>query len=303
MFANDEIVLKRILARKKSGNKNDGHKIGLIFEGGGMRGVFSSGVARGLNELGLSDCFDIVYGSSSGSCAAAYLLSGEIADGSAIYYKDLSGFRFIRPWKVSKMMDIDYLGGVFRNGERSLDQKALKASDTLLKIYVSNAVSGAHKCFTNKSNIDMVDLLMASCATPGYYGKTVRLGGADYLDGNVEKKLPVEEAVGDGCTDILIVPTVPSNYRAKSGPLSEILTKFLMRKLTPEFKYAHRNRIGTYNENLDIAFGKKQLDNVNIFTISPNIKNSMGETNYENLKKISDNGASKAINYFRKAGK
>lgn len=76
-----------------------------------------------------------------------------------------------------------------------------------------------------------------------------------------------------------------------------------MRKLTPEFKQAHRNRVGMYNENLDIAFGKKQLDNVNIFTISPDHMNSMSETGYTNLKKISDDGAKKLVSFFRKANK
>lgn len=296
----NEDVLKYILKRKNTGNKNDGRKIGLIFEGGGMRGVFGGGVARGLSKMGLRDCFDVVYGSSSGSCSATYFLSGETTKGDSIYYENLDKYKFIKPWRLSNLMDIDHLGDIFRDGKKSLTQQIVKDSDTLLKIYVSNATTGTHKCFTNKDKIDLVKLMMASCAAPGFYNKPVKIGRIDYLDGNVEKKLPIEEALKDNCTDILVVSTAKENYKARANVLSSLRKSFLMKKLNPTFKKAHDKRLHNYNRNLDIAFGKVKLDNGNIYTISPKYMISVAENRAEILKKYSNHGYSKTLRAFER---
>ena len=284
-------VLKQILQRKIAGNKDDGHKIGLIFEGGGMRGVFSSGVACGLEELGLRDCFDIIYGSSSGSCAATYLLSGKIGTGNAIYYEDLNNFKFIKPWRINELMDIDYLNSIFRSEKRVFDQNKVKANKTLLKIYVSDARTGKYKYFTNRDNVDLVTAMTASCAAPGYYGKTVEINNHEYLDGNVEEKLPIDQAIKDGCTDILVVPTVPENYREKESTHCNLVNMYLMRHLDRGFIASYKERARRYNDNLDIAFGRKQIDNdVNVFTISPKYRIGLAQTRARKVEFFSEHG-------------
>lgn len=296
----DDAVLKRILKRKNTGNKKDGYKIGLVFEGGGMRGVFGGGVARGLTEMGLGNAFDVVYGTSSGSCAAAYFLSGETTRGDSIYYDDLNNFKFIKPWRLSKLMDIDYLGDKFRNGDKSLDTKTIKDSETLLKIYVSDAYTGAHKCFTNRDKVDLVALLTASCAAPGFYNKPVKIDDGAYLDGNVEKKLPIDAAIEDGCTDILVISTVGHKHRGRNNILYVFRKSILMKDLSHTFHRAHERRLVRYNENLDVAFGRKKLDNVNIYTIFPREMISIAETRAVKLKAQSENGRRKVVNTFRK---
>jgi len=78
---NSTEVLKNILMRKKqiaSNNFNryeDGNKIGLVVQGGNMRGIISGGALIGLESLGLTDVFDIVYGSSSGAINSTFFLT------------------------------------------------------------------------------------------------------------------------------------------------------------------------------------------------------------------------------------
>jgi predicted patatin/cPLA2 family phospholipase len=47
----------------------------LAIEGGAMRGTISAGMALALDELGLVDAFDAVYGASAGAITGAWLLS------------------------------------------------------------------------------------------------------------------------------------------------------------------------------------------------------------------------------------
>ena len=54
---------------------DDGLRIALVIEGGGMRGVISAGMALALDELGLVPAFDAVYGASAGAITGAWLLS------------------------------------------------------------------------------------------------------------------------------------------------------------------------------------------------------------------------------------
>ena len=61
----------------RAGERQDGIKIALAIEGGGMRGCVAAGMAAALSELGLLESFDAVYGASAGSLIGAYLLSGQ----------------------------------------------------------------------------------------------------------------------------------------------------------------------------------------------------------------------------------
>lgn len=57
-----QLVRQRVLQRSQPGQRNDPWKLGLVVEGGGMRGCVSGGALQALSDLGLRDAFDAVYG-------------------------------------------------------------------------------------------------------------------------------------------------------------------------------------------------------------------------------------------------
>ena len=61
--------------RASPGPGDDGFRVALAIEGGGMRGTISAGMALALDELGLVSAFDAVYGASAGAITGAWLLS------------------------------------------------------------------------------------------------------------------------------------------------------------------------------------------------------------------------------------
>ena len=66
--------------RLKEGREvSDGRKVGLIVEGGAMRGVISCAALMALEDLRLTDVFDEVYGASAGAVNAAYFLARQSA--------------------------------------------------------------------------------------------------------------------------------------------------------------------------------------------------------------------------------
>ena len=70
---------------------NDGMKIAVAIEGGGMRGCVAAGMITSLWYLGLEDAVDVVYGSSAGSLVGAYFISKQLPYfGPEVYYDVLT---------------------------------------------------------------------------------------------------------------------------------------------------------------------------------------------------------------------
>lgn len=58
------------------GQRRDGCKLGLVVEGGGMRGIVTGAMLMGLQDMGLTPCFDAIYGASAGAINSTYFLTG-----------------------------------------------------------------------------------------------------------------------------------------------------------------------------------------------------------------------------------
>ena len=74
-----QLLRTRALAGSRPGSRRDPFKLGLVVEGGGMRGCVSGGALQALSDLGLRDVFDAVYGSSAGAINSTYFISGAAA--------------------------------------------------------------------------------------------------------------------------------------------------------------------------------------------------------------------------------
>jgi len=77
-----------------------------------MRGVVSGGMVVALEQLGLLECFDAIYGSSAGAMNGAYFLAGQAALGTTIYYDNINNRHFIdfaRALRGRPVVDLDFL--------------------------------------------------------------------------------------------------------------------------------------------------------------------------------------------------
>ena len=93
----------------EGGKREDGCKIALVVEGGGMRGCVSAGMVCALHHLGLRDAIDVVYGSSAGSIVGAYFISGQLPwFGPEVYYDKLTtaGKEFIDTSRLLRVLGL-----------------------------------------------------------------------------------------------------------------------------------------------------------------------------------------------------
>ena len=103
-----------IYHRKNCNKKDDGHKLTLAIEGGGMRGCVSAGMVTAIHHLGLENSFDNVYGSSAGSLIGAYFITRQLPlEGPEVYYDKLTnpvaGKSFIDTNRILRAVGIGLL--------------------------------------------------------------------------------------------------------------------------------------------------------------------------------------------------
>src|SRR4051794_14747176 len=79
-------VLEVIRDRMRTKSLDDGFRVGLSLEGGGMRGVISGAMLIALRDIGAADAVDCYFGTSSGSINLSYFLTGAGWDALAVYY-------------------------------------------------------------------------------------------------------------------------------------------------------------------------------------------------------------------------
>eukprot|EP00934_Nitzschia_sp_Nitz4_P003407 Nitzschia sp. Nitz4//scaffold166_size90379//7618//10428//NITZ4_005045-RA/size90379-processed-gene-0.51-mRNA-1//-1//CDS//3329538160//3397//frame0 len=103
---------RRNNSQSVEGEREDGFKVALVVEGGGMRGCVSAGMICAVHHLGLRDVVDVVYGSSAGSIIGAYFVTGQLPwFGPELYYDKLptSGPEFIQTKHLSRALGLGWL--------------------------------------------------------------------------------------------------------------------------------------------------------------------------------------------------
>lgn len=207
------------------GKRADGRRIGLVVEGGGMRGVCSAGSLVALEDLGLTDVFDEIYATSAGAMNASYFLATQARRGITVYYEDLVNRRavsLLRPWKV---LDIDWIFERIVGDKKLLGIEAILSSGSRLFVNLLDARTGEQWLVdTQNTSTPLLTVLKASTAVPVVYNRAIVVDGRHCIDAGVASPFPLHEALASKCTDLLVLLTRPREFAGpKPGKLSDWL--------------------------------------------------------------------------------
>jgi len=255
--AGNTLVVKNIRLKKEmldSGNSDHERiKTAIIFEGGGMRGAYEDGVAIALAELGMGEVFDTVVGISRGAITGAYFLSGQHEQCVPIL-ELLATSEFINrlnPVIGKKTLDMKYIDKVFRK-EKPLDQDAVRRSRSQFFIGMTEARTGNGVYFDMKNpSRDIVTAICASSSVP-WFTKPLTINGVEYSDAMTGCINPVDFAVEQRCTDILVVSNKP--YGENNSP--NILKRPFLRLVLRGYGYT--------SEFLKVHLPRQQPNGINI---------------------------------------
>jgi predicted patatin/cPLA2 family phospholipase len=223
--------------------------------------------------LGYRETFDEVYATSAGGVNAAYFLSGQGSLGITVYFDDINNFRFINPFRLSKIADVDFVYDYIVPKVKTLDEQAIRQGRAKFFLSVTEAETGRNVLLETQQCSEPVSaMLKASSALPVLYNRVVILNNIPYVDGGLSDVLPIDQAIRRGCTDILVLLSKPSNHTSTQPNVPHRLLFFLyMGRKYPCLVPAYKSAYLQTNRSRKLAFGEEVPVGVNIATIAPSL--------------------------------
>lgn len=260
-------------ARFRAGDRSpDGRKLALVVEGGALRGVCSAGGVVALEDLGMTDVFDHVYGTSAGVMNASYFVAAQARLGIRIYYEDMNRRAIVNPWRFWKILDLERLFQRAVMGNKRLDLEAVLAARSRLFIATLDVGAAAARLFEAQAlgtAEKLLGALKAATAAPLLVHGRLSVEGARCMDAGIVNAFPVEDAIAHGCTDVLVMLTRPVGYRRRAADrLSRWLFNWICAPGNPQLARAFAIRHEGDARQRDLAFGRAPVPpGVNIATI------------------------------------
>jgi predicted patatin/cPLA2 family phospholipase len=250
-------VLEVLARRKARGGNDDGARLALVVEGGGMRGAVSGGMGLALHEAGLTGCFDAAYGSSAGGLGAAWLLSGEVEAGLKTYFDAGIIGRVIRPRRAvgrGPIVDMDHMIGTLYERVAPGFFELVLASPVELHPLATDVETGLpvdlHRTIRDVPTLR--DALRATSRLPLLAGPPVAIDGRRYLDAGLSAAIPFRAAGADGATHVLLLRSRRAGDRtAPPGRAGRLVTARILRRLGPEVAAAYLSRAEREGEDED----------------------------------------------------
>lgn len=265
-------------------------KIGLVLEGGSMRGMYTAGVLDTFMDAGIK--VDGIIGVSAGALFGPNYFSNQ--KGRVIRYnkKYCQDRRYMSFWSLlttGNLINRDFAYYELTTKRDIFDNETFMKNNTGYYLTVTNVETGKPEYLEIKDIIEEMEKLRATSAIP-LVSRIVEVDGKKYLDGGISDSIPVMQCKKMGYDKIIVVQTRPVTYRKK--PYSKHLMRLMMLKYMdyPEFLKTVARRHKMYNHTLDVI---EQLEKKGeIFVIQPSeaINVKVVERNAENLQSIYDMG-------------
>ena len=263
-------------------------KIGLVLEGGGMRGLFSAGVLDALLELKELTINGIV-GVSSGALFGVNYVSGQ-KERAVRYnkkYADDKRYMGLYSWittgnAVNK--DFAYYELPFKLDV--FDNEKFKEAETDFYVVMTNVESGKAEYVLIKDAFAQMEYLRATSALP-FASKIIEINGKKYLDGGISDSIPIDFCESLGYDKIIAVLTRPE------GTYKEDKLGFLYKLVYRKYPNLVNSLLNMATDYEKVLAKIKDLENKGkIFVVRPPEVLKIGrlEKNRDKIQKVYDTG-------------
>ncbi|ETD16892.1 MULTISPECIES: patatin-like phospholipase family protein [Prevotellaceae] len=224
---------------------------GLVLEGGGMRGVFTSGVLDGFMKHDLY--FPYVVAVSAGACNGMSYISRQprrarLSNIDFLARYDYIGLRHLVTQGC--IFDQKLLYDKFPNEFIPFDFDTFFRYSDNFEMVTTNCLTGRTMYLTESENKQRaLDIVRASSSLP-YVSKTVFVDGIPMLDGGIVDSIPVLRAQERGYKKNVLVLTRNKGYRSMD---KDRKIPYFVYKNYPRLRVALSRRIAAYNEQLELV--------------------------------------------------
>jgi len=230
-------------------------KIGLVLEGGGMRGVYTGGVLEKFMENGLY--FPYVIGVSAGAGNAVSYLTRQVGRNRRVTvnlaaHPDYLGLRSLL--KTGSIFGMDFIFERIPNELDPLDYDALFAAQETFVMVTTDPVTGSPVYFGDeewrKGREAFSAVIKASSSLP-FVSRPVAVNGRPLFDGGIADPIPLKKALDDGCDRAVVVLTKHETYRIK--PFKQRRLARWMYRRYPKLVEALERREQVYNDSMALV--------------------------------------------------
>ena len=273
--------------------------LGMVLEGGGMRGIYTAGVLDYFMERDFYP--DGVVGVSAGACHGCSYVSKQLKRSYRINtgYSQDPRYMSLR----SLLFTGDYFGADFAYHRipdelEPYDFETFDRFKEKMPFYAvtTNVDTGKAEYFRIDDMKKEVDIVRASASLP-LMSRIVGIKGKRLLDGGIADSIPIDFMSSKGYEKNIVVLTQPEGYRKGKNKLSGLI-RLVYGKRYPKLAKAVEERHIVYNRTLDELRELEERGEVFIIKPSEFIPVSRVERDVKVLNRMYKLGYNDAVESF-----
>lgn len=240
-------------------------KTALVLEGGGMRGVFTSGVLDAFMKHDLT--FPYIVAVSAGACNGMSYVSHQPRRARISNIDYLARYKYIGLRHLVTqgcIFDRELLYDKFPNQYLPFDFDTFFSSPMTFEMVTTNCLTGQPMYLSERHDRQRaLDIVRASSSLP-YVSKIVDVDGIPMLDGGIVDSIPLQHAIDMGHPTNVLVLTRNRGYRDTGKDLK--IPRFIYRKY-PRLRVVLSRRLAAYNAQLEYV--ERMEDEGRVICIRP----------------------------------
>ncbi len=224
---------------------------GLVLEGGGMRGVFTSGVLDAFMKHEVY--FPYVVAVSAGACNGLSYMSHQPRRARWSNIDMLQKYDYISLKSLivnGSIFDPELIYERFPNEFFPFDYDAYEKNPATFEVVTTNCRTGRAMYLTERHDHRRLTQLIRATSSLPFVAHITRVDGIPMLDGGIVDSIPILRSIDTGHQENVVVMTRNRGYRSSEPDIK--IPKFLYGEY-PRLRVALSRRTAAYNEQLDLV--------------------------------------------------
>ncbi|WP_456279224.1 patatin-like phospholipase family protein [Bacillus sp. AK128] len=239
--------------------------VGLVLEGGGMRGLYTAGVLEFFMEKDLY--FPYVIGVSAGACMAASYLSRQKGRNKKVNIDLVSDPRYLSFRNLLRQREIfgmDFLFDEVPNRIVPFDFDTFKNGSEEFLVGTTDCQTGEPIYFNKREHGENMHKIIRASSSVPFISSCVHYEDKQLLDGGIADPIPIKKSQNDGMDKNIVVLT--KRAKSKKQPKISTLIKY---KDHPKIQEVLQIRHHIYNQTISYLYSEEKKDHV--FLIQPSM--------------------------------
>lgn len=265
-------------------------KLGLVLEGGGMRGAYTAGCLAWMIQNNIVTDYGIGISMGALHLCTYFLKDVDMLRKTSVEYmsnKNIIGIRALL--REGRYVGYDYTFEELLKKDLHYDVRPLRENKVDLEMGLYDMEECKTVFYSSQDLDDELQMVKAACVLP-IAGNIQTFNGKPYLDGGITVMIPIERAIEQGCDRNIVIVTKPEGYVRK--PAGAFMRWFMKANYPKHPKMVHDYTHRHENYNRQMALIGDEVEKGKAVLIRPSqtidVKRFSGDP--ENLEKLFELG-------------